>query len=123
MDTAGCEIGNLELDLDRSLAFAGGHAAHATAETTHHSTAFVIITADGREAKLSTHEKFFATTELLDLPHDGRGFRGVVDGAYVGSESGAVCIIWNRDYDGDVVGGAAAFELCFGLSRALVSSY
>jgi hypothetical protein len=52
---------------------------------------------------------------LLDLPNDCGFFGGVVHGADVGAEPGRVCVFGNGDNDFDVIGGAAAFELCFGL--------
>lgn len=38
-----------------------------------------------------------------------------MDGSDVGSEAGRVCVFWHRNDNFDIVGGAAALELGFGL--------
>jgi hypothetical protein len=73
------EVRNLKLDADGTLRFAASaNTAHAATETTHHSAALLIVTAHTGQTELGAHKEFLATTELLDLPYDGAGFRRVV---------------------------------------------
>jgi hypothetical protein len=73
------EVGNLKLDADGTLRFAASaDTAHAATETTHHSTALLIVAAHTGQTELGAHEELLATTELLDLPYDGARFGRVV---------------------------------------------
>lgn len=87
LDSAGCEVRNLEFDIDRSLALAGlSCTAHATAITASHATAVLVVALDGGQAELSAHQELFPAAELLDLPDDGRLLRRIVHCADVGTE-------------------------------------
>lgn len=116
LDATGREVGDLELDVDGSLGLAHrASAAHAAAEPTSHTTAVLVVALHGRQTQLRPHEELLATAELLDLPDDGRLLRRVVHSANVGTESGRVRVFGDGNQNLDVVGGTAAFELCFGL--------
>lgn len=115
LDTASGEIRDLELDVDRALRFALGRTAHATSKPTGHTATEFVIALDGGEAELGAHEELLAAAELLDLPDDGRLLGSVVDCADVCTEAGRICVVRDGDDDFNVVGGAAALELCLGL--------
>lgn len=120
LDSAGCEVGDLELDLDRPLAGLGTtDTAHAAAKTTRHATARLVVTSHAGQAQLGAHEKLLVAAKLLDLPDDGALLGGVVDGADVGAEARGVGIVGDGDDDLDVVGGGAALELGLGLEKVL----
>jgi hypothetical protein len=74
------EVRNFKLHADGTFRFAtcSTDTAHAAAETTHHSTALLIVTSHTGQTELGTHEEFLAATELLDLPDDRAGFGRVV---------------------------------------------
>lgn len=79
LNARGREVRNLELDADGTLRLAAStDTAHAATKATHHSTALLIVAANTGKTELSAHEELLATTELLDLPHDGACFRRVV---------------------------------------------
>jgi hypothetical protein len=71
LDTTGGEIGDLELDVDGPFGFTDASStAHATSESTGHTTATLIVALDGGQTQLCSHEEFLTTAELLDLPND-----------------------------------------------------
>ena len=114
----GRKIWNLEFDTDWSFAlFALACAAHASAESTGHPSAKLIIPFDRGKIELCAHEEFFAASELLDLPYDSTFLRSIMYSANVCSKSWGVGVVGDRDQDLDIVGCAPALELCFGLIR------
>lgn len=121
MDTAGGEVGNLELDLDGPLGTLSGtsNTTHAASKTTSHTTAVLIVAPHARQAQLGAHEELLAATKLLDFPDNGALLRGVVDGTDVGAEARAVGVVGDGDNDLDVVCSAAALELGAGLEHVL----
>lgn len=122
LDARRSEVGNLKLDLDGSLSLARTRdSPHAAAEAAHHASSFVVVATDARQPELRAHQELLAAAELLDLPDDGGGFGRVVHGADVCAEAGRVGVVGDGDDDGDVVGGAAAFELGFCLRKMCVS--
>lgn len=121
LNTARREIGDLKLDVDGSLRLADGPGtAHTTSKSTRHAAAGLVVALDGGETQLRAHQELLAAAELLDLPDDGGLLGGVVHCSDVGAEAGRVGVFGDGDEDLDVVGGAAAFELCFCLSRGYV---
>jgi len=123
LDTTGGEVGDLELDIDGSLRLANGaSAAHAAPKSTCHTPASLVISLDGRQTQLRPHKELLTAAELFNLPDDSGLFWGIVHGTDVGAEPGRVCVFGNGDDDFDVIGGAAAFELCFGLSQGRMVS-
>lgn len=70
LNATGCEVGDLELDVDRPLRLAATHTTHTSSKSTHHTTALLIVTTYRGQTKLSAHQKFLATSELLNLPYN-----------------------------------------------------
>ena len=72
LNATGRKVGDLKLDLNRSLAFATTRdASHASAKTTHHATTLVVVATNRWQTKLSAHQELFAAAELFDFPDDG----------------------------------------------------
>lgn len=115
MDTASGEIRNLELDVDRTLRFALDRTAHTTSKPTGHTATEFVVALDRGETKFGAHEELLAATELLDLPDNGGLLGSVVNCADVCTEAGGIGVVRDGDDNFNVVGGAAAFELGFGL--------
>jgi len=79
LNARGREVRDLKLDADGALRFAASaDTAHAATETSHHSTALLVITTYTWQTELGAHEELFATAELLDLPYDRACFGCVV---------------------------------------------
>ena len=120
LDTTGCEVWDLELDLDRPLtSLSTTNTTHATTETTRHTTTGLIVAPHAGEAKLRAHEELLVAAKLLNLPDDGALLGGVVDGAKVGAEARGVGVVGDGDDDLDIVGRGAALELGLGLEHVL----
>lgn len=118
LDTTGCEIWDLEFDLDRPLTgLATANTTHATTKTTGHTTTSLVIASNTGEAELGAHEELFIATKLFNLPDDGALLGGVVDRADVRSESRRVCVFGNRDNNLDVICGRPALELGLGFEH------
>lgn len=112
------KVGNFEFDSNRSFAFATSpDSSHASSKPTHHASTTLFVALDRRKTEFGAHEEFFAAAELFDLPHNGRGFGGVVDGSDVCAKAGSVRVVGDGDGDFHVVCGGASFELCFGLKK------
>lgn len=116
MNTTSGEVGDLKLDVDGPLGFAHlAGSAHAASKAAGHTAAMLVVALDRRQTQLGPHQELFAAAELLDLPHNCGLFGRIVHRADVGAEAGGVCVLRDGDQDLDVVGGAAALELGFGL--------
>lgn len=121
LDPTRREIRNLKLHINRPLRLPQRtRSTHTTAKPTGHTTAALVVTLDGWKAQLGAHEELLPATELLDFPDYGGLFGGVVHGSDVCAEAGGVCVFGDGDEDFDVVGGAATFELGFGLCLLVV---
>lgn len=117
LNSARREIRNLELNLYRSLPLPSTNTTHATTKSAHHTATLVIVASHRGKTKFGAHEELFTAAELLDFPYYGGGFRGVVDGADICTETGGVRVVGDRNDDADIIGGTTAFELGFCLCK------
>jgi len=108
------EIRYLKLHTDRPLPLRSTpNPAHTSTKPTRHPATVLIVTFYRGETQLGAHQELLGAAELLDLPDDGGLFGRVVHGADICAEPWRVGVFGNGDQDLDVVGCAAALELCF----------
>lgn len=117
MDSTCRKVGDFKLDLNGSFGALATDSTHTASKATRHATTVLIVSSDARKAKFSAHEEFLVTAKLLNLPDNGALLGGVVYRADVGSESGGIGIVGDRDDDFDVVGRASSLELGPGLEH------
>lgn len=73
LDATRREIRDFELDIDGSLALGClARTTHAAPKPSCHAAAMLVVAFDRWQAKLGSHQVFFAAAKLLDLPNDRR---------------------------------------------------
>jgi hypothetical protein len=111
LDSTGCEIRNLELDVDRTLSLASLGTSHAPSKPTSHTSSAFVIALDRWQAKLGAHQKLLAAAKLLDFPDNSRLLWRVVHRSNVCSETGRIRVFWHWHQNLYVVGCASALKL------------
>ena len=120
LDATGCEVGDLELNVNRPLRLASTHTTHTSSESTHHTTALLIVTTYGGQTKFSAHQEFFATSKLLDLPYNRRCLWRVMYCTDICAEARCVGVFRYGYRDLHIVRCASPLKLCFCLCFSLV---